>query len=519
MGNEELDNNSESTEFSYVQEKIKPKSRKRLKKVLTVIGLSVLAGVVFGITSRVAFLKIGDPVAKLLGIEQASGKEPVEPTGSGRNPVRFPTNPITPTPTPKPTPTPDLKPTPSAAEKPTPGQTGSPDSTAGLTPTEAQAATGTQAVTDKPPVTATSVPTSTSVPTNTATPTNEPDDVTGTPGPDDDGNNDDGNDVTPTLSPIDSYIGMITQMREIAGKVQKSLVRVYSVVSEANWLGENIETRQELTGVLMGDDGVELLVMTDYSAVSGADSLEVELDKKYNASLYSYDKDTNIAIVTVSLENIGAKKAENLDYMQLGSSYELYSGEPVIAVGRPNGYFGAVEFGFVSHKGIVRYIPDGELDEFTTDIYLRSGGDGIVTDLQGRLIGLIPHSDTEAASPDRIIGIDSLKDLILRLLNGGGVPYFGIRSENIPADIRTEMGIDNGIYVNETFSNSPAVAAGIKKGDVIESINGENIDSVAQFYKYLLTLDEGAELNVGIFRASREDEPRSEEIVVLTKKE
>ena len=241
MGNEELDNNSENTEFNYVQEKIKPKSRKRLKKVLSVIGLSILAGVICGITSRVAFLKIGDPVAKLLGIEPVSGKEPIEPTGSGRNPVRFPTNPVTPRPTPKPTPTPALKPTPSAAEKPTSGQT---DISAGLTPTGTEAATGTQSVTDMPTVTTTSVPTSTSAPTVTATPTNEPDDVTGTPGPDDDGNNDDGNDVTPTLSPIDSYIGMITQMREVAGKVQKSLVRVYSVITEANWLGESIETRQ-----------------------------------------------------------------------------------------------------------------------------------------------------------------------------------------------------------------------------------------------------------------------------------
>ncbi|MCR5322064.1 MAG: trypsin-like peptidase domain-containing protein [Lachnospiraceae bacterium] len=511
MGNEELENNSENTEFNFVQEKIKPKSKKRLKKIMTVIGLSLLAGIVFGISSRVAFLKIGDPVAKLLGIEPVSGQEPPEPTGSGRNPVKFPTNPVTPTPTPKPTPTPVPKPTPSA-QKPTPA----PTQEGG--PTDGANATDTQAPTDKPPATATNVPTNTNIPTQTDAPTQAPD-GTATPGPDNPGDREGDKEATPTLSPLESYVMMIAQMRKVAGQVQDSLVRVYSIVSEANWLGESIETRQELTGVLMGDDGVELLVMTDYNAVEGADRLEVELDKIYDASLYSYDKDTNIAIVTIPLENITAAKKEKLSYMQLGSSTELYNGEPVIAVGRPNGYYGAVEFGFVSHKGIVRYIVDGELDEFTTDIYLRSGGDGIVTDLQGRLVGIIPHSNTEDGDPDRIIGIDSLKTLILRLLNGGGVPYFGIRSENIPEDVRTEMGIENGIYVNETFTNSPAVTAGIKKGDVIESVNGESIESVSQFYEYLLTLDEGTELNVKIFRASREDEFESEEIVVITKKE
>ena len=513
MGNEELDNNSENTEFNYVQEKIKPKSKKRLKKVMSVIGLSLLAGVVFGITSRVAFLKIGDPVAKLLGIEQASGQEPPEPTGTGRNPVKFPTNPLTPTPTPKPTPTPVPKPTPSAAEKPTNTPAGEPSGTETAKVTDGQPAT------EEPPATATSVPTSTSAPTNTEIPTQGEEDVTATPDPDEKGNEDGSSEVTPTLSPLESYMVMITQMREIAGQVQESLVRIYSVVSEANWLGESIETRQELTGVLMGDDGVELLIMADYSAVTGADRLEVEMDKTYNASLYSYDKDTNIAIIAVAIEDIGTEKIDNLKYMQLGSSTELYKGEPVIAVGRPNGYYGAVEFGFVSHKGIVRYIVDGELAEFTTDIYLCAGSDGIVTDLQGRLVGLIPHSDSDAAGPDRIIGIDSLKTLILRLLNGGKIPYFGIRSENIPDNIRQEMGIENGIYVNETYSNSPAALAGIKKGDVIESINEESINSVSLFYEYLLNLQEGAELRIGIFRASREDEPRSEEIVVLTKKE
>ena len=513
MANEELDNNSENTEFNYVQEKIKPKSKKRLKKVLSVIGLSLLAGVVFGITSRVAFLKMGDPIAKLLGIEQKEDQEPPEPTGSGRNPVKFPTNPLTPTPTPKPTPTPALKPTPSASEKPSASPTGDPSVTDTAKVTDGQSAT------DIPPATATTAPTNTSAPTSTEVPTQGQGEGTVTPDPGDEGGEGGNGEATPTLSPLDSYIIMIIQMREVAGQVQESLVRVYSVLSEANWLGESIETRQELTGVLMGDDGVELLIMTDYSTVAGADRLEVEMDKTYNATLYSYDKDTDIAIIAVPIEDIGHEKISTLSYMQLGSSTELYKGEPVIAVGRPNGYYGAVEFGFVSHKGIVSYIVDGELAEFTTDIYLRAGGDGIVTDLQGRLVGLIPHSDSDTVSSDRIIGIDGLKTLILRLLNGGNVPYFGIRSENIPENVRQEMGIENGIYVNEVFANSPATIAGIKKGDVIESINGESINSVALFYEYLLNLQEGAELRIGIFRASREDEPRSEEIVVLTKKE
>ena len=115
MGNEELNNNnSENNEFNFVQEKVKPKTKKRIKKVLAVTGLSILAGLIFGVVSRVAFLTMGDPVAKLLGIETEGREEPLEPTGTGKNEVRYPTNPATPTaeptPTQKPTPTPQPTP-------------------------------------------------------------------------------------------------------------------------------------------------------------------------------------------------------------------------------------------------------------------------------------------------------------------------------------------------------------------------------------------------------------------------
>ena len=312
---------------------------------------------------------------------------------------------------------------------------------------------------------------------------------------------------------------MIGRMREVAGQVQGSLVRVYSVTSGVNWMDESIETKQELTGVMMGDDGVELLIMTDYSVIAGADRIEVELETLLDATLYSYDKDTNIAIITVPLDMLNRRQKDRITYMQLGESSELYQGEPVIAVGRPNGYYGAVEFGFVSHMGIVSYVADGELTEFMTDIYLRPGGDGIVSDLKGRLVGIIPYSDSESSDVSRIIGIDSLKLLILRLLNNTGVPYFGVRAENIPEDILANMGIENGIYVNEAFSGSSAALAGIKKGDVIETVNDEKISSVSQFYEYLLTQSSETELIVGIYRASRVDEPRSLETVVLTMKE
>lgn len=482
-------NRDNNGEVSFVQEKIKPKTKKRLKKALSVTGMAVLAGLVFGLIARVSFDMIGAPVARVLGLEAEEEKDPPAPTGTGRSEVTFPT--VAPSPTPTPAPPDKTTPTPSPDVTESDPDVGDDPGTTGEEGTPA------------------------SDPTGTVTP-----DVSAVPEPVPGQDGEPGQDdmFLQPVSPLDSYFAIIEQIRSVAKEAQESLVRIYSVTRGINWMDDNIETRRELTGVLMGENGVELLVLTDYGIIMNADRIDVEIcDNIYEGILYNYDADTNIAVIGVPLELIDEKTMEKVCYMQLGDSTQLYGGEPVIAMGRPNGYYGAFEIGFVSHTGLISYIIDGELGEFTTDHFLTAGGDGIITDLQGRLVGLIPYTE-EGDVLNHIIGIDCLKSLILKLLNGAGVPYFGIRSENIPKEILDEMGVDNGIYVNEAVSGSPAALAGIKKGDVIVSVNDVKISGVSQFYEYLLTMEEDASLKVKVFRSSRVDEPFSEETVVLVKK-
>ncbi len=464
-----MDNNDK--DFNYVEQKIKPKNRKKVKKVIAIIALTIVAAVLFGFLSRLVFVASEDAVNRILGITPTPTPTPVESTNN-RSQVTFGTT-ATPTPTAQPQ-TPSPSPTPTTIP-------------VVLDPTEEPSPTPTEA----PPT----------------TPTPEPDPGT-TP------------TEVPESDPIADYLKMISKMRSIAGKAAESLVRVYAVTSGVNWMDESIETRTERTGILVADNGVELLILAEYNAFASADRIEIEFRDGAVAegSIYMADPDSGLAVIEVELTDISASTVATCKYVSLGDSDNVTEGEPVIALGRPNGYYGAVEFGFVSHTGLTKYFIDGVHFGFTTDIVSGTSSDGMVVDLEGKLVGLIvPDSDGERITVSAIY-INSVKTLLLKLLNGNPLPYFGVRAENVPKDILVGMGLENGIYVNEVIASSPAAEAGVKKGDVIVGIDEVVIGSVTDFYEYIFSLEEGSEVSLNIYHSGMRDEPAEQISAVLSVK-
>lgn len=459
-----MDNNDK--DFNYVEQKIKPKNRKKVKKVIAIIALTIVAAVLFGFLSRLVFVASEGAVNRILGITPTPTPTPVEST-NGRSQVTLGST-STPTPSPSPTPTPTTIPVvldPTIEPSPTP--------------------------TEAPSETPTPDPGAASAPTD-----------------------------VPEADPIADYLKMISQMRAIAGKAGESLVRVYAVTSGVNWMDESIETRTERTGILVADNGVELLILAEYNAFSSADRIEIEFRDGAVAegSIYMADPDSGLAVIEVELTDISASTIATCKYVSLGDSDGMIEGEPVIALGRPNGYYGAVEFGFVSHAGLTKYFIDGVHFGFTTDIVSGSSPDGMVIDLEGKLVGLIvPDSEGERITVSAIY-INSVKTLLLKLLNGNPLPYFGVRAENVPKDILIGMGLENGIYVNEVIAASPAAEAGVKKGDVIVGIDDVKIESVTDFYEYIFSLEEGSTVRVDIYHSGMRDEPAEEISAVLSVK-
>ncbi|MBP5160268.1 MAG: serine protease, partial [Lachnospiraceae bacterium] len=427
MKNNKQDKETE-LEFSFVQEKVKSKTRRRVRKILIGTGCTLVFAVIFGFVARLVFVKSEGLVNTILGItpaptEQVKREEVKLPTGAGAPVSPTPTvtgkDEITPTPADTPTPTPTEELTPSPTEEPTPSPT---------------PATG---------------------------------DGTGEDGQDGTGT---GDDEGETLT----YKDMMGQMAQVVADVSKSLLTVTARTTEVNWLDESIVKEEKFSGVVMGDNGVELLLLANLDKVVNADEISVLLSSNLSveAMLYNSDSEFNLAVLSIPLEDIPEYARNETDPIEFGSSVAIAAGTPVIALGSPNGHNGSVGYGFVTTIGDTSYVTDGRVDLFYTDMTKVEGSDGIIVNLDGQLVGLISNGMESGFNIDSsmAIGISSVERLILRLLNGVDRPYIGIMAEDIPSEDLKRLDLANGIYVSNVIDGSPAQKAGIKKGDVITDL-------------------------------------------------
>ena len=169
--------------------------------------------------------------------------------------------------------------------------------------------------------------------------------------------------------------------------------------------------------------------------------------------------------------------------MGLLAEEELAAGMPVIALGAPNGYEGSIEFGMITSFGSTFSVTDGEMASFTANITEYPQGHGFVVNMEGEILGLITH--THKASPEdgifTAVSLESIGKVIVKLLNNAERPYFGIKGQDIPKNLKKEYELENGVYVREVENSSPALTAGIKAGDILVAVDGTQMDGIRTF--------------------------------------
>lgn len=487
MDNNNIDKNQDQ-EKSFITEKIKPKTRRKIKKVLEVCGLALIAALIIGFVSRIVFEVSEEPVKKMLGVEDKPTTAPVD--NPSRNVVSLSVGPDEgrispsvvnePSPSIEPVMTPAmLSPTPSPTPEEIPPQTtGQPDGSGGEAADPGHE--GGQTV------------------------------VPLTPTPEEKGDDPEGQEAAAT-TPMDDYNGIVGGLKELYSSTSESIVTVRSFSSGINWLDENIETHVDGTGVILGENGVELLVMTSNAKTETADRIEVILPDGHNVegSVFINDPVLDLAIVAVELDKITPQEKASLRCICIGDSSSVAVGDSIMAAGMPDGYSGSMAYSFVSSTGRISYVQDGVLDVFTTGLPYHSGSDAVIVNMSGEMIGIISHY-AEANEEDRIttcVAINSIRDILIALLNGKNPVRPGIRAEDIPADVLKSMGLENGIYINEVVASSPAANAGLRKGDVITEMDGTPINSVKEMMSYLIGGSDRALITTKYYRGSLRDEP------------
>lgn len=264
------------------------------------------------------------------------------------------------------------------------------------------------------------------------------------------------------------------------------------------------------SGVIISPDGY---IVTNNHVVSGATEVKVTLNdrKDYTAKVIGTDPNTDLALVKID--------AKNLPAISVGNSDDVKLGEWVLAIGYPLNLEVTVTQGIVSAKsrnlGINTQGSAPVEDFIQTDAAVNPGSSGgALVNTSGELIAI----NSAIASPTGAfagyayaIPSNLMKKVVDDIMKYGSVQrgYLGISMapENLDDAKKKELGINdniNAVWVMDVDPKGAAAEAGIKKGDAIIKMNGNDISSDAQLAEMVARQKPGDKIKLTIMRDSKQ---------------
>ena len=324
---------------------------------------------------------------------------------------------------------------------------------------------------------------------------------------------------------------------EIASEALPSIVSITtkSVQEVQNYFGmygmygyapqqQEQEVEGSGSGIIVGKNDDELLIATNYHVVEGADTLSVAFTdgNAVEASVKGFDEERDLAVVSVSLDDIKDDTMDAISIAKIGSSDDLKVGEQVIAIGNALGYGQSVTTGIVSAKNRRmdsdnNTVTDGSDDSsdgvnlIQTDAAINPGNSGgALLNMEGEVVGInsAKLASTEVEGMGYAIAISDVTDILQNLMNETSRDklddsehgVLGIKGSSVSSEAVQMYGIPAGVFVKGVTEGGAADKAGLKANSVITEFNGKTVSSINQLIEYLSYYepDEEVELTVQV---------------------
>lgn len=324
---------------------------------------------------------------------------------------------------------------------------------------------------------------------------------------------------------------------EIASEALPSIVSITtkSVQEVQNYFGmygmygyapqqQEQEVEGSGSGIIVGKNDDELLIATNYHVVEGADTLSVAFTdgNAVEASVKGFDEERDLAVVSVSLDDVKDDTMDAISIANIGSSDDLKVGEQVVAIGNALGYGQSVTTGIVSAKNRRmdsdnNTVTDGSDDSsdgvnlIQTDAAINPGNSGgALLNMEGEVVGInsAKLASTEVEGMGYAIAISDVTDILQNLMNETSRDklddsehgVLGIKGSSVSSEAVQMYGIPAGVFVKEVTEGGAADKAGLKANSVITEFNGKTVSSINQLIEYLSYYepDEEVELTVQV---------------------
>lgn len=321
-----------------------------------------------------------------------------------------------------------------------------------------------------------------------------------------------------TTTVLEDYNALYDEIYNLSKNCQKSVVKVAGVSQDVDWFNVAYESKEVTTGLIIANNGIELLILTDGSVIKNSENIDVTFFNELvtSAVVKETDKNTGLAIIAVPVDQLTATLLDPDIIAKLGNSKtNRLLAAPVIAVGRPVSNVISLEQGMITSKSNIINLIDNNYEMFTTDMRGYDASNGVIFNMSGEVLGIIWQKNTSLDKNTlNAIGISDLKRTIERMSNGKKRAYLGIRGTDVTLEA-INLGVPVGAYVLEIDMESAAMKAGIQSGDVITKIDGFEITSYTVFTEAIGLHDPGDEVTVTVKRLSGEEYKEMDITVVL----
>lgn len=309
---------------------------------------------------------------------------------------------------------------------------------------------------------------------------------------------------------LGDYKELYTAMAGYVEELNRYMVTVTAVTSNVNWFDSVQESRNQCPGLIISDNGVELLVLTDYGPVRSAERLLLTFHNGLimEGRLKEQNRATNLAVLSVELAALPEGMNEELPRASFGySGGNRLVGTPVVALGSPMGSVNSVGYGMITSSGITLSATDRNYKLIQTDIGGSQNAGGVLFDLQGQVVGIITNGKTGSDMRNMIsaYGIAELRRIVEKMSNATPIAYMGISGVDVPREANQELGVPYGAYVENIDMDSPAMRAGIQRGDIITMMDDTVIASFGSYSNTLMAMVPGQTVTVTVKRQVQEE--------------
>ena len=313
---------------------------------------------------------------------------------------------------------------------------------------------------------------------------------------------------------------VVTDVTEVVENVMPSVVSITNIYTETtNFWGQSFssEAQSSGSGIIIGENDSELLIVSNYHVVQDADTLKVQFinDEVFDAQVKGSDSNMDIAVIAVALDDLDAATKEAISIAKMGDSDSLKVGEPAIAIGNALGYGQSVTTGVISALDRqIEMSEDGSIsgELIQTDAAINPGNSGgALLNVKGEVIGINSNKIGGGVIEGMgyAIPISSAEPIIENLMSRETKSkvefekkgYLGISGINVTSDVANMYGMPEGVYVTQVYENTAAAQAGMLNGDIIVGFDGSTVGGMEDLQGYLEYYEAGETVEVTIMRA------------------